>query len=71
MRWRAQDLADALGARLVGPDTDIDGATFDSRQVSPHQLFVPIVAQRDGHDFISDALKAGASAYLSSRLDVI
>ena len=71
MRWRAQDLADALGARLVGPDTDIDGATFDSRQVSPHQLFVPIVAQRDGHDFISDALKAGASAYLSSRLDVV
>ncbi|MBJ7362183.1 MAG: UDP-N-acetylmuramoylalanyl-D-glutamyl-2, 6-diaminopimelate--D-alanyl-D-alanine ligase, partial [Ilumatobacteraceae bacterium] len=71
MRWRAQDLADALGARLVGPDTDIDGATFDSRQVSPHQLFVPIVAQRDGHDFIADALKAGASAYLSSRLDVV
>ena len=36
-----------------------------------HQLFVPIVAERDGHDFISDALKAGAAAYLTSRPELI
>jgi UDP-N-acetylmuramoyl-tripeptide--D-alanyl-D-alanine ligase len=63
----ASDLANAIGGRLVGPDIDIDGATFDSRQVLHHQLFVPIVAERDGHEFISDALKAGAAAYLTSR----
>lgn len=67
MKLLASDLANAIGGRLVGPDTDIDGATFDSRQVLHHQLFVPIVAERDGHDFISDALKAGAAAYLTSR----
>lgn len=67
MKLLASDLANAIGGRLVGPDTDIDGATFDSRQVLHHQLFVPIVAERDGHEFISDALKAGAGVYLTSR----
>jgi UDP-N-acetylmuramoyl-tripeptide--D-alanyl-D-alanine ligase len=36
-----------------------------------HQLFVPIVAERDGHDFIGDALKAGAGAYLTSRPEIV
>jgi UDP-N-acetylmuramoyl-tripeptide--D-alanyl-D-alanine ligase len=67
----ASDLANAIGGRLVGPDTEVDGATFDSRQVLHHQLFVPIVAERDGHDFIGDALKAGAAAYLTSRPELI
>jgi len=67
----ASDLAIAIGGRLVGPDTEIDGATFDSRQVLRHQLFVPIVAERDGHDFIGDALKAGAGAYLTSRPEIV
>jgi UDP-N-acetylmuramoyl-tripeptide--D-alanyl-D-alanine ligase len=67
----ASDLANAIGGRLVGPDTEIDGATFDSRQVLHHQLFVPIVAERDGHDFIGDALKAGAGAYLTSCPEIV
>ncbi|MEI7507302.1 MAG: UDP-N-acetylmuramoyl-tripeptide--D-alanyl-D-alanine ligase, partial [Actinomycetes bacterium] len=71
MKLLASDLANAIGGRLVGPDTEIDGATFDSRQVLHHQLFVPIVADRDGHEFISDALKAGAAAYLTSRPELV
>ena len=71
MKLRASDLANAIGGRLVGPDTEIDGATFDSRQGLHHQLFVPIVAERDGHDFIGDALKAGAGAYLTSRPEIV
>jgi UDP-N-acetylmuramoyl-tripeptide--D-alanyl-D-alanine ligase len=71
VKLRASDLANAIGGRLVGPDTEIDGATFDSRQVLHHQLFVPIVAERDGHDFIGDALKAGAGAYLTSRPEIV
>ena len=30
-------------------------------------LFVPLVAERDGHDFIADAVAAGAPAYLTAR----
>lgn len=67
MRWTATELADALGSRLIGVDVEIDGVAFDSREVRPGQLFVPIVARRDGHDFVDDAVARGAVAYLSSR----
>jgi UDP-N-acetylmuramoyl-tripeptide--D-alanyl-D-alanine ligase len=48
----------------------VTGASIDSRSVERGQLFVPVVAERDGHDFIPDALAAGASAYLTSRSPV-
>ncbi len=60
-------MAAATGGRLVGPDVDIDGASFDSRTLTPGQLFVAIVAERDGHEFVPQALAAGAAAYLTSR----
>jgi UDP-N-acetylmuramoyl-tripeptide--D-alanyl-D-alanine ligase len=52
---------------LVGPDVTVDGVSIDSRTTTPGQLFVPIVAERDGHDFIPAALDSGAAAYLTSR----
>jgi UDP-N-acetylmuramoyl-tripeptide--D-alanyl-D-alanine ligase len=67
MRFRASDVAAATGGRLVGPDVDIDGADFDTRTLRPGQLFVPLVADRDGHEFVDAALDAGAAAYLTSR----
>jgi UDP-N-acetylmuramoyl-tripeptide--D-alanyl-D-alanine ligase len=67
MRFRASDVAAATGGQLVGPDVDIDGAGFDTRTLRPGQLFAPLVAERDGHDFIDDALAAGAAAYLTAR----
>ena len=67
MRFRASDVAAATGGRLVGPDVDIEGAGFDTRTLRSGQLFVPLVAERDGHEFIDDARAAGAAAYLTSR----
>lgn len=67
MRFRASDVASATGGRLVGHDADLAGASFDSRSVAAGQLFVPIVAERDGHDFAASAIGAGAGAYLTSR----
>ncbi|MEY2415956.1 MAG: UDP-N-acetylmuramoyl-tripeptide--D-alanyl-D-alanine ligase, partial [Ilumatobacteraceae bacterium] len=67
MRFRASNAAAATGGRLVGPDVDIEGAGFDTRTLRPGQLFVPLVAERDGHDFVDAALLAGAAAYLTSR----
>ena len=46
-----------------------DGASFDTRTLAPGQLFVPIVADRDGHEFIGAAYAAGAALHLSSRPD--
>lgn len=69
MRIRASEAAAGVGGRLIGPDVEFDGASFDSRTTRPGQLFVPIVAERDGHDFIGDARAAGAIAHLTSRPD--
>ncbi len=60
-------MASATAGRLVGPDVDVDGASFDSRSIGPGQLFVPLVAERDGHDFVAAAVAGGAAAYLTSR----
>ena len=51
----------------MGPDVELFGASIDSRTVAQGELFVPVVAERDGHDFIDNALAAGASAYLTAR----
>jgi UDP-N-acetylmuramoyl-tripeptide--D-alanyl-D-alanine ligase len=67
VRWSSQAAADILGAGHVGPDVVFDGADFDSRTVRPGALFIPVVAERDGHDFIVAAVARGATAYLSSR----
>ncbi len=67
MRFRLSELAAAVDGELIGPDGSIDGVSIDSRTVDTGQLFVPIVAERDGHEFISGALANGASAYLTAR----
>lgn len=59
----------AVGGRLIGPDVEFDGASFDSRSVRPGQLFVPIVAERNGHEFIAAARAAGAPVHLTSEPD--
>jgi UDP-N-acetylmuramoyl-tripeptide--D-alanyl-D-alanine ligase len=67
VRFRASDVAAATGGRLVGDDVELHGASFDSRSLRPGELFVPIVADRDGHDFIAEAAAAGAAATLTAR----
>ena len=67
MRLTASEVAGAVGGVLVGPDVEVDGASVDTRTISAGQLFVPVVAARDGHEFVTDALAAGAPAYLTAR----
>jgi len=63
---RTSEVARVTGGRLTGDDVTVAGATIDSRAVRPGQLFVPLVAERDGHDFVAAAVAAGAAAYLTS-----
>jgi UDP-N-acetylmuramoyl-tripeptide--D-alanyl-D-alanine ligase len=67
MRFMAADVANATGGALVGQNAHLSGVSFDSRTITPGQLFVPIVAERDGHEFIEAALKSGAGAYLTQH----
>ena len=65
MRWTPESLAKAAGGCLVNAgEAPIATAFIDSRKPRPGALFVPIVAARDGHDFIAAAAAAGASASL-------
>lgn len=65
MRLSTDEIAEATGGEVFGRSTTVDGAGIDSRSLAPGQLFVPLVAERDGHQFIGAALAAGASSYLT------
>lgn len=67
MRFSTAELTAHLGGELIGPDVVVDGASIDTRTIRPGQLYVPISARRDGHDFVPTALEAGAAAYLTAR----
>ncbi len=43
------------------------GANMDSRSIQPGQLFIALVGERDGHDYIPMAMEKGAAAVLCSR----
>ena len=65
-------LADALEAitsiRIANANAVITEAAIDSRQVIPASLFVAIPGEKmDGHDFIADAFKRGASFALTQK----
>lgn len=44
----------------------LEGLTIDSRSAAAGSVFVAIRGERDGHDFIPDAVRAGAGAYLKA-----
>jgi UDP-N-acetylmuramoyl-tripeptide--D-alanyl-D-alanine ligase len=67
MRLRTREIAEATGGRLVGADVEVDGVGIDTRELAAGSLFVPIEAERDGHDFIVEAVDRGAAAYLTAR----
>src|SRR4026207_790992 len=64
-------LADAIEALPIFrplTSTVITEAVIDSRQVIPGSLFVAIPGERaDGHEFIPEAFKKGASFALTQR----
>jgi UDP-N-acetylmuramoyl-tripeptide--D-alanyl-D-alanine ligase len=67
MRLKATEIAAATAGTVDGDNVVVDGVAFDSRALKPGQLFVPVVAERDGHDFVDSAVANGAVAYFTSR----
>ncbi|MFM7093424.1 MAG: UDP-N-acetylmuramoyl-tripeptide--D-alanyl-D-alanine ligase, partial [Actinomycetota bacterium] len=68
MRIPVADAARAMNARIVGDQSVIcTSVSYDSRSLAAGNLFVAVVAARDGHDFVTDAVRAGCSAVLVSR----
>ncbi len=45
----------------------VTGYSTDSRTTVKGDLFIPLIAERDGHDFIQDAISSGAVGHLYSH----
>jgi UDP-N-acetylmuramoyl-tripeptide--D-alanyl-D-alanine ligase len=60
--WRIEALVGAKGGRPVGVMPDgVSGLSIDTRSLKPGEAFFAITGdQRDGHDFATAAVKAGA-----------
>lgn len=72
MRYTLASLADAIGcsplAPAVGEDLAATGITWDSRAVSPGDVYLALPGERvDGHLFIKQAFEAGAVAAVASK----
>ena len=69
MRLTLAEIADATGGHMLGgdPDAAVTSYSIDSRTLAPGALFVALRAERDGHDFVADALDRGAAGALVSR----
>jgi UDP-N-acetylmuramoyl-tripeptide--D-alanyl-D-alanine ligase len=68
--WTAREAAAATGGQL-DPEANwtAKGVSIDTRTLKPGDLFVALQDQRDGHDFVPDAMARGASAALVARAD--
>lgn len=67
--YSAADLAGTIGGRLVhgAGDVRLGPVSIDSRTLVPGDLFVALVAARDGHDFVPAALSRGAAGVIVDR----
>jgi UDP-N-acetylmuramoyl-tripeptide--D-alanyl-D-alanine ligase len=59
--WTVEAMAAAMQAQRNGAlPTDVSGLSIDTRTIQPGEAFFALKDQRDGHDFVDAALKAGA-----------
>ena len=69
---RLSQLIADIDCTLVGDgDTQITGLSTNTQTIDVDEAYVALIRARDGHDFIEDAVSAGASAVVVDReLDV-
>lgn len=68
VRWTPQSLTQACQGQLKSIGSRPLSTVFiDSRRPVQNGVYVPIVAARDGHTFIEDAIRGGASGVLLMR----
>ncbi len=58
--WTSSDAAKATGGTTT--EWAATGVSIDTRTIKPGDLFVALKDQRDGHDFVAQALAKGAAA---------
>ncbi|HJG16374.1 MAG TPA: UDP-N-acetylmuramoyl-tripeptide--D-alanyl-D-alanine ligase [Ligilactobacillus salivarius] len=66
MKMQLAEVARALNieAKEEWEDISITSVCFDSRKIEPGALFIPLVAENDGHKYVEAAINGGAVATL-------
>ena len=68
MQLSAQNIAELLHAEFINPaDVTVTTTTFDSRTATPGSLFIPLIAENDGHQYLASAVANGTSVTLWQR----
>ena len=65
MKMQLSEIAKTVSAQndiSAWQTVEISSVAFDSRELKPGALFVPLVGERDGHTFIDKAIENGAAA---------
>mgnify|MGYP001495335630 CR=1 FL=1 len=66
MRIKLSDLSEIFPSAAIHSDAVFSGVSIDSRTVYPNDIFVALHGKNfNGHDYIDEAIKQGASAVLS------
>ncbi len=66
--WASDFLAKACGAQVSGPTQQFTSVSTDTRTLQPGALYVALLGENfDGHRFVDQALKAGATGILVSQ----
>lgn len=72
MKLTLSDVQQATNGQLQGAaDTAFTGVSFDSRKVKEGDLFIALVGENDGHDYIQMAMDKGATAVLAQEGHVL
>jgi len=68
--WTAQELLAATAGALHGDvKVPLNGVSIDTRTVAPGDIFIALKGEsRDGHDFVPQALRAGAGLAVVSHV---
>lgn len=65
MKLTIQTIAQALSAEIKNEQpVTVTSTTFDSRAAKPDSLFIPLVAENDGHNYLASAVENGGTASL-------
>ncbi|WP_058462393.1 UDP-N-acetylmuramoyl-tripeptide--D-alanyl-D-alanine ligase [Legionella adelaidensis] len=65
---KLHEIARLLKVPCKNGDIEIKGISIDTRKLKPQELFIALSGERfDGHQFINDAVKLGATAILCSK----
>ncbi|MDR0898956.1 MAG: UDP-N-acetylmuramoyl-tripeptide--D-alanyl-D-alanine ligase [Lactobacillaceae bacterium] len=72
MQYSLNKIAEITNGKLIGQsDLLVTSIDFDSRNINAGAIFVPIKAERDGHDFIQAAADNGAIvSFVERQVDV-